>query len=145
MVSLKGSMKYYYADIEHSRERGREYAKRRRDSLPEEVKRIRRVSMQKRNSELKLEVYTLLGGKCVHCDYVGAALQIDISVRYLNVVNYRYHIDGGGCKEARRGNTYYAKVKKSILAGENRYQLLCANCNWEKRLANKEAPILPWV
>ena len=132
MVSLNGSMKYYYADIEHSRERGREYAKRRRDSLPEEVKRIRRVSMQKRNSELKLEVYTLLGGKCVHCDYVGAALQID-------------HIDGGGCKEARRGNTYYAKVKKSILAGENRYQLLCANCNWEKRLANKEAPILPWV
>lgn len=110
-----------------------ELARKRRQEYPEEVKQIRRVSMRKRLGELKLQVYSLLGGKCCKCGYIGPALQLD-------------HINGGGCKEVRnKGSTYYGNVKFSINLGENKYQLLCANCNWEKRLTNNESPIRPWI
>lgn len=89
---------------------------------------------RKRTAELKLEIYSMLGGKCLKCGYIGPALQID-------------HVNGNGRKENSHMNVYYyyLLVKKSILAGEKKYQLLCANCNWEKRLQNKEAKVLPWV
>ena len=71
-----------------------------------------------------------LGGYCVHCGFADArALQID-------------HINGDGSKE-RKERTYkgsfHAHVLKSFLANENKYQLLCANCNWIKRFEKQEA------
>lgn len=71
----------------------------------------------------------ILGGKCVICgfnDY--RALQID-------------HINGGGSKERKerlyKGN-FHQNVINSFINKENKYQLLCANCNWIKRYVNKE-------
>ena len=70
-----------------------------------------------------------LGGKCVKCGFSDKrALQVD-------------HIDGNGCKERRekKFNGYaYKAILESFLRGENRYQLLCANCNWIKRVENNE-------
>src|SRR3990167_7141937 len=77
----------------------------------------------------RLAAITILGGICCICGFDDfRALQID-------------HINGGGIKEIRKvnGTVYINNVIKSVLNEENKYQLLCANCNWIKRDTNKEA------
>lgn len=66
-----------------------------------------------------------LGGKCVQCGFEDwRALQVD-------------HIHGDGRKDIYRyGSRYlYAKI---VAENHDKYQLLCANCNWIKRYENKE-------
>jgi hypothetical protein len=53
------------------------------------------------------------------------------------------HVHGNGAKlrksaRSEHGETFYKKVLKSV-PGED-YQLLCANCNWIKRVLNNELP-----
>ena len=69
----------------------------------------------------------LLGNKCARCGFTDSrALQID-------------HKNGGANKEGRlRGSKYYKEILESIERGEEKYQLLCANCNWIKRVEQKE-------
>ena len=74
------------------------------------------------------KTYNGMGGKCVNCGFNDfRALQID-------------HINGDGKKERHLLNRrdYYENVLKSFLKRENRYQILCCNCNWIKRVDNKE-------
>ena len=67
-------------------------------------------------------VLQFMGNVCVQCGYdKPAALQID-------------HVNGGGHKEGKWGPTLY----KLVYANPQKYQLLCANCNWIKRAENKE-------
>ena len=70
-----------------------------------------------------------LGAKCVKCGFEDRrALQID-------------HINGGGSKERKERpykGSFHKSVLKSFMAKENKYQLLCANCNWIKRVENNE-------
>lgn len=78
----------------------------------------------KYNRRMRKAVITFLGGKCIKCGFSDErALQVD-------------HIDGGGAQERKKGNssTFYLK----ILKGTKGYQLLCANCNWIKRVENHE-------
>ena len=74
-------------------------------------------------------VIEFLGGKCIQCGFSDKrALQID-------------HINGGGSKERKEKGfnaEFHKHVLKSLMNGENKYQLLCANCNWIKRFENKE-------
>ena len=73
----------------------------------------------------RAKVLAHLGGKCVRCGFSDPrALQID-------------HVYGGGTKDLRkyRGVQYHNRVLKD--AG-GQYQLLCANCNWIKRVEQKE-------
>ena len=77
---------------------------------------------------LRKSVIILLGGKCVRCGFCDErALQID-------------HINGGGKRElTKKTNTQYLKdVIISTNLREEKYQLLCANCNWIKRFENNE-------
>ena len=81
---------------------------------------------------MKLRLFRLMGGKCVKCGFTDhRALQID-------------HVDGGGSKEMKEEfrclgrNIYLKAVEKSYLEDEGKYQLLCANCNWIKRIENRE-------
>jgi len=77
---------------------------------------------------LRIAVVSILGSKCVVCGFSDPrALQVD-------------HINGGGQKEINtiHRNTYYGMVIKSVLNKENKYQLLCANCNWIKRVEKGE-------
>ena len=69
----------------------------------------------------------LLGGQCCKCGFSDPrALQFD-------------HINGGGSKERNKlTRLFYGVVIESILKNENKYQLLCANCNWIKRTENNE-------
>lgn len=94
----------------------------------------KRNSQRRRNIELREEIFKLLGNKCERCgfdDY--RALQID-------------HIEGHSSKDKVNikdnpitGVVYYNKVLNTINNKQtNKYQLLCANCNWIKRSENKE-------
>lgn len=80
--------------------------------------------------KLRQSVLEALGGKCQKCGFEDKrALQID-------------HINGGGSKERKEkgfGGNFHKHVLKSFMANEQKYQLLCANCNWIKRFENKEA------
>ena len=77
----------------------------------------------------KKSAHEILGGICVRCGFSDSrALQID-------------HINGNGSKLRKKTSSSYELYKdviKSVSNGENKYQLLCANCNWIKRFENKE-------
>lgn len=86
-----------------------------------------KTNAYKRKYELKKknEVFDLLGRKCAVCGFSDErALQID-------------HINGGGNKERKsmRGRKLYAHI---LSLGGVGYQILCANCNWIKRIENSE-------
>ena len=88
-------------------------------------KRKRKATEYTRN--MKKAVHTILGGECVRCGFDDVrALQID-------------HVNGGGNKEVKKVTKHYYKyVLEKIVAGSVDYQLLCANCNWIKRVENGE-------
>ena len=97
-----------------------------RENNKEKVREKQREEKQKK----KLEIHLLLGSICIKCGFSDSrALQID-------------HINGGGYTERKLYPTnpkkYYSDILKSIKNNENKYQLLCANCNWIKRFENNE-------
>lgn len=68
-------------------------------------------------------VLALLGGRCMRCGFDDPrALQVD-------------HVHDDGYEERHAEKNHYRKMIAKILRGEelDRYQLLCANCNWIKR------------
>lgn len=76
------------------------------------------------------ELIALLGGKCIRCGFDDPrAMQID-------------HVYGDGRKERtqkyKSNYSYYVVVKELVIAGTDRYQLLCANCNQIKKVENNE-------
>jgi len=76
----------------------------------------------------RTEALKLLGNKCIKCGFSDIrALQVD-------------HINGGGSedKKSKGRASYFNYVIKSVLKKENKFQLLCANCNWIKRVENNE-------
>lgn len=79
--------------------------------------------------KVRKSVVECLGGCCQKCGFNDIrALQID-------------HINGGGSKERktiRFSGSFHVNVMRSFLNKENKYQLLCANCNWIKRAENNE-------
>ena len=81
--------------------------------------------------EHRMAALETLGKVCVKCGFSDIrALQID-------------HMNGGGQKEIKRLGSrtkLYKLVIQSVLNKENKYQLLCANCNWIKRYENNEQP-----
>ncbi len=95
----------------------------------EEAKRRSRERSNELQRRQRKTVIVALGGKCVSCGFADErALQID-------------HIHGGGTKERQNRDfvgSFNIHVLKSFLNGENKYQLLCANCNWIKRFENNE-------
>lgn len=115
--------------------------------LPEEVVQAKKMAQKKKHDDYmknyfnntdyqknylrkkRLELLELLGNMCIRCGFNNVlALQID-------------HINGGGSKERKElgfSGSFYSNVVRSVLNKENKYQLLCANCNWIKRHENKE-------
>ena len=127
-------------NIDHVRNRSRLYYKKNKLRLREQKSRWRK-SKNGRRSEKKYyagkgrlsllllrqrkrkEVLDHLGGKCQQCGYSDyRALQID-------------HVNGKGSRERRRlykSSASYKFYKRVKLDKKNRYQILCANCNWIK-------------
>lgn len=69
----------------------------------------------------------VLGGKCVRCGFSDErALQLD-------------HINGRDKGKAKLNTqTAYSFLVRDPEEGRKIYQLLCANCNWIKRVVNRE-------
>ena len=90
---------------------------------PEKRDIIRNRYIQK----LRNFIFEILGDECNKCGFKDKrALQID-------------HINGGGAAESRkRTRNLYSVVIESLNKNENKYQILCANCNWIKRTENNE-------
>jgi hypothetical protein len=74
-------------------------------------------------------ILVLFGGKCVKCGYDAdpRALQVDHINRSLIVRN--------AC--GRSGQSLYRRILDGTFPKED-FQLLCANCNWLKKLDNEE-------
>jgi len=77
---------------------------------------------------IRIKALQALGGKCARCGFDDwRALQID-------------HINGGGTRERRNRKqgtiSYYLEIIKN--PDKNKYQILCANCNWIKRYEERE-------
>jgi hypothetical protein len=73
-------------------------------------------------------IIDLLGGVCVVCGFDDQrALQFD-------------HIHGNGIQDRKQMSTqhYLTYVLNSVMARQGKFQLLCANCNWIKRVENHE-------
>jgi hypothetical protein len=66
----------------------------------------------------------LLGGRCEFCEFNDSrALQVD-------------HKDGHGRRVDPTRHPH--KLLSAIVRNPDRYQLLCANCNWIKKADNEE-------
>ncbi len=92
-------------------EEGKESARKARENY------VRQHSHAKRRAE----AIRILGNKCCKCGFSDIrALQID-------------HINPVG--RFREGN---ATIHRRIRKGDLSFQLLCANCNWIKRVENEE-------
>jgi len=88
----------------------------------------KRDELVKQRKEL---MFSVLGKFCSRCNFSDErALQID-------------HINGFDRNKERRiynMKQYYLVVYNSVVNNENKYQILCANCNWIKKHENKETP-----
>ena len=104
----------------------REYVKNKYAENPELRERLKK-GVTERGKRLRVEVIKLLGNKCKFCGFTDTrALQID-------------HVNGGGRIDRHKyGMNFNSMVIKSVKKGENKYQLLCANCNFIKRYTNNE-------
>ncbi|MBI4991589.1 hypothetical protein HZB96_05880 [Candidatus Gottesmanbacteria bacterium] len=79
------------------------------------------------NKKAKEEIFKILGKKCSKCGFDDIrALQVD-------------HKNGDGYKDrhSRSVRKVFYKIRKSPRG----FQMLCANCNWIKRVENKEYAI----
>lgn len=102
----------YDADPEKMRERGRAWSKNHPNAQSDRL-RLRRQ-----------EAFRILGDVCSRCGFTDVrALQID-------------HKDGGGTSDRKIHGTVW--VAYDVPKHPELYQLLCANCNWIKRVENGE-------
>lgn len=94
-------------------------------SSPEYRARVSRVS-RIRTQRYREEVFRVLGERCVRCGFSDKrALQID-------------HINGGGVRDLKNKNQ--EQHYRHVIKDPDKYQILCANCNWIKRSENNEIP-----
>lgn len=84
-----------------------------------------RYRMEVNSLKLRERCFELLGHACVRCGFTDKrALQFD-------------HIDGRGHEDRKKhgGQGLYRHILK---INGNGFQVLCANCNWIKKVENKE-------
>jgi len=86
-------------------------------------------SARKYHQRLRFECIEKLGGKCAWPEGCGwtdpRALHVD-------------HKHGGGNEDRKSLGNQTAFYRQVLADKEGRYQLLCANHNWIKRLENRE-------
>ncbi len=103
-------------------------AKNRRDGIRAICKDCEGVIWKAKILSIKEEVFDKLGHSCCRCGFADKrALQID-------------HVNGGGNKEHKEIRNGYAFLKKVLFDTGGAYQILCANCNWIKRMERGENP-----
>jgi hypothetical protein len=95
---------------------------------------------RRRYLKAKLEAIQALGGRC-NCSLSTCWHQGPCPIEDQRILQFD-HVKGGGRHEAskiesgaRKRLRYYLRIGESAKRNEGKYQLLCANCNWMKRMA----------
>jgi hypothetical protein len=117
----------------------REKRKKQLKEDPENFRKKRAIQERKRRKALKEKVYAKFGNKCNNpaCQWLMPdGLRGCSDTRCLQID----HKFGDAKKDEKNGYARGSnKFLKAVLEDlENRYQLLCANCNWIKRFINGE-------
>jgi len=100
----------------------------RRNGLRTYCRACEKVRQKKQIETLKEQIYDKLGHVCFKCGFSDKrALQID-------------HVNGGGNKEHKEIKSATTYLQKVIADTLGTYQILCANCNWIKRMERREHP-----
>lgn len=100
----------------------------RRDGLRSWCKDCEKVYFNEKKNALKEAVYDKLGHVCCKCGFADKrALQID-------------HVNGGGNQEHKQVKNAFTFLNKVLADTNGTYQILCANCNWIKRMERREHP-----
>ena len=86
-----------------------------------------KVNNQRKNArQRRIRALIALGGKCIRCGYKDLrALHID-------------HVNSDGNLERKSRKTVESKLWIGKDIDKSRYQILCANCNWIKRIEEAE-------
>ena len=136
--------KYYIEHREQYLERAKkryaepEYRERQKKWRAEhlEQRRIYKRKYRKRKqNEIRVEIFHLLGDKCSNPNCAVPNGMKDIQCLQID------HIHGYGNKERKKYRNplqYLGKILNKIKSGSKDYQLLCANCNWIKVYENNE-------
>lgn len=90
----------------------------------------RRAKRKKRL--LRASIVVFLGSKCANqnCKWINEAGTIGCNDPHMLQID---HKNGGGTQERKLYNRCVFALYKLIYKYPDRYQLLCANCNWKKR------------
>jgi len=125
--------RYYLENKEKISARAREYQKKNKEKIREKtkiwyLKNHEREKTKNREAAKKArkEIIAHMGGCCTKCGFDDwRALQAD-------------HVNDDGAQDRKkRGHTPHALLR-DIKQHKDKYQLLCANCNWIKRYENRE-------
>lgn len=118
---------------EHVNAYSREYRKKLLEADPEGYRKFMCEAQKRYRRKLRKQVLEKLGNKCAWCEIDDVrVLQID-------------HIHGGGRQEWLK--LKYLKLLRKIRDDPDaykNYQILCANCNWIKRIEQKEVSANYW-
>lgn len=85
-------------------------------------------SISQRNEDIRLEMITAYGGKCVHCNITNPIV----------LVLDHIHDDGNLERKNRPGGVSFYRFLKKIDWPQDRLQLLCHNCNFQKEYIRKK-------
>lgn len=120
-IMKKRSKKWYYDHRKENLIKARIYAKKHY----QQKKKYMLTYYRKRWRKIRNEIYDLLGKKCVRCGFDDErALQVD-------------HLNNDGYL-LRKTITNTLSFLKHIKKTPQKYQILCANCNWIKRVETDE-------
>lgn len=113
-----------------NREKMREYDKERAKTNHRRFS--KNASKRKRFGELREEIFNILGHACIRCGFSDKrALQFD-------------HVNANGSKHRKQNGGI--GIYRDILNNPDKFQVLCANCNWIKRFECGENPKrIPWA
>src|SRR3990167_1935923 len=119
---LEYAKTYRLNNLERLRKRARE----RYWENPERFKKLERNNRRKNWTALKELVLQKFNGECKECKITDIrVLQID-------------HVKGDGHKDRKNGLQGVSLLRAVLKDTQGRFQLLCANCNWIKRVENEE-------
>jgi 5-methylcytosine-specific restriction endonuclease McrA len=97
--------------------------------IPQFTKEELRERSRQQRERIRENILTLFGRKCTRCGY-------DRDVRALQV-DHIYRTTAPRNSTARSGYGLYIRILNGTFPVSD-FQLLCANCNWLKKLDNKE-------
>jgi len=139
-VELKRKNKeYYYKNKERFSTKRKEYSIKNKERIKKymEGRKVLGLNLiqsrsyyQRKSTEFRYEILSLLGMKCIKCGY-------DKDIRALQID----HVFSDGYKVRYLGKNrlvYYKGILGEVKEGSKRYQILCANCNFIKRYENNE-------